>query len=77
MQMQSTVSKGTQIEGLENVILFDERNGHLREEAGIRRVKLHDADERGNSVWGRHGVAIRQVFSLPASRNVRRLDRGF
>ncbi len=43
-------------------------NGHLREEAAIRRVKLHNADERGNSVWGRPGVAISQMSSLPASR---------
>ena len=66
--LQSTVSEGTEIGGLENVILFDEANGHLREEASIRRVKLHNADERGNSVWGRPGVAISQMSSLPASR---------
>lgn len=47
---------------------FDEANGHLREEAKIRRVKLHNADERGNSVWGRPGVTISQMSSLPASR---------
>ena len=66
--LQSTVSQGTPIGGLESVILFDEANGHLREEASIRRVKLHNADERGNAVWGRPGVAISQMSSLPASR---------
>lgn len=66
--LQSTVSEGTQIGGLESIILFDEAKGHLREEASIRRVKLHNADERGNSVWGRPGVAISQMSSLPASR---------
>ena len=66
--LQSTVSSGTEIGGLENIILFDETNGHLREEASIRRIKLHNADERGNSVWGRLGVAISQMSSLPASR---------
>jgi hypothetical protein len=66
--LQTTVAQGTPIGGLENVILFDETNGHLREEALIRRIKLHNADERGNSVWGRPGVAISQMSSLPASR---------
>jgi hypothetical protein len=66
--LQSTVSQGTLIGGLENVVLFDETNGHLREEATIRRIKLHNADEPGNSVWGRPGVAISQMSSLPASR---------
>ena len=66
--LQSTVSQGIPIGGLESVILFDEKDGHLREEAEIRRIKLHNADERGNSVWGRSGVAISQMSSLPASR---------
>jgi hypothetical protein len=66
--LQSTVSQGTPIGGLESLILFDETNGHLREEAAIRRIKLHNADERGNSVWGRQGVAISQMSSIPASR---------
>lgn len=66
--LQSTVSQGTTVGGLENVICFDEAKGHLREDATIRRVKLHNADERGNSVWGRPGVAISQMSSLPASR---------
>jgi hypothetical protein len=66
--LQSTVSEGTRIGGLENIILFDEEKGHLREEASIRRAKLHNADERGNSAWGKPGVAISQMASLPASR---------
>jgi hypothetical protein len=66
--LQSTVAEGKVIGGLESIILFDEVNGHLREDAKIRRVKLHNADERGNTVWGRHGVAISQMSSLPASR---------
>ncbi|MFN7769851.1 MAG: DNA methyltransferase [Planctomycetaceae bacterium] len=66
--LQSTVSQGTQIGGLERVIFFDEEAGHLREDAKIRRLKLHNADERGNTVWGRPGVAISQMSSLPASR---------
>jgi hypothetical protein len=66
--LQSTAPDGAVIGGLESVIFFDESRGHLREEASIRRIKLHNADERGNSVWGRAGVAISQMSSLPASR---------
>ena len=66
--LQSTVSQGTEIGGLEFIIYFDEEKGHLREEVSIRRLKLHNADERGNSVWGKNGVAISQMSSLPASR---------
>jgi hypothetical protein len=66
--LQSTVSQGKPIGGLHSIIYFDERNGHLREDATTRRIKLHNADERGNSVWGRCGVAISQMSSLPVSR---------
>ena len=66
--LQSTVPAGIEVGGLESIIFFDETNGHLREEAYIRREKLHNADERGNAVWGRSGVAISQMSSLPASR---------
>lgn len=66
--LQSTVPDGIQVGGLESVVYFDENEGHLREEASIRREKLHNADERGNAVWGRHGVAVSQMSSLPISR---------
>jgi len=66
--LQSTVSQGTPIGGLENIIFFDKEKGHLREDVSIRRIKLHNADERGNSVWGRAGVAVSQMSSLPVSR---------
>jgi hypothetical protein len=66
--LQSTVPDGVQVGGLESVIFFDEAAGHLREEAAVRREKLHNADERGNAVWGRRGVAVSQMSSLPISR---------
>jgi hypothetical protein len=66
--LQSTVPDGVEIGGLESVIFFDEEEGHLREEAAVRREKLHNADERGNAVWGRQGVAVSQMSSLPISR---------
>ena len=66
--LQSTVPDGVEVGGLESVIFFDEAEGHLREESAVRREKLHNADERGNAVWGRHGVAVCQMSSLPISR---------
>jgi REP element-mobilizing transposase RayT len=66
--LQSTVSDTKNVGGLHGIIFFDEGRGHLREEGHIRREKLHNADERGNSVWGREGVAISQMASLPAAR---------
>jgi len=65
--LQSTVAAGVWLGGFESVIFFDEEEGHLREEATIRRLKLHNADERGNAVWGRRGVAVSQMSFLPAS----------
>ena len=56
LSFNSTVSQGTQIGGLENVILFDEMNGHLREEAAIRRVKLTTPTRVEMSVWGQPRV---------------------
>jgi hypothetical protein len=66
--LQSSVVEGIEIGGLESVIFFDEAEGHLREEASIRRIKLHNADERGNAVWGKQGLAITQMRLLPVSR---------
>lgn len=66
--LQSSVVEGIEIGGLESIIFFDEVEGHLREEASIRRIKLHNADERGNAVWGKQGLAITQMRQLPVSR---------
>jgi len=56
------------IGGLENIILYDEKGGHLREDPGVRKIKLHNADERGNSIWGHPGIAIGQMDTLRVSR---------
>ena len=66
--MQTATGSCGDIGGLEEIIFFDESEGHLREEPEIRRSKLHNADERGNGVWGRSGVAITQMSSLKAAR---------
>jgi hypothetical protein len=65
---QGTVESARPVGGLEKIIDFDDAGGHLREDATIRREKLHDSDQRGNQAWGRWGIAISQMRSLPASR---------
>ncbi|NUM53510.1 MAG: SAM-dependent methyltransferase [Candidatus Hydrogenedentes bacterium] len=66
--LQSTGSASSPISGLHSAIFFDEKNGHLREEKDIRRIKLHNADERGNLVWGREGVAVSQMDAIFPTR---------
>jgi hypothetical protein len=61
---QSTVPQTMTYGGREQIIFYDRYNGHLREEAEIRRVKLHDSDQRGNQAWGKHGVVVSQMNQL-------------
>jgi hypothetical protein len=53
--------------GREMIIYYDRENGHLREEADIRREKLHDSDQRGNKAWGKLGVIVSQMNELKCS----------
>ena len=64
---QTTVEEICMAGGLEQIIFYDSENGHLRENAKVRRDKLHDSDQRGNAAWGKRGVAISQMRSLPVS----------
>jgi hypothetical protein len=64
---QTTVEEHKPFGGLELVLYYDKKNGHLRENARIRRDKLHDSDQRGNQAWGNKGVGISQMRALPAS----------
>ncbi|MFO1477603.1 MAG: SAM-dependent DNA methyltransferase [Verrucomicrobiota bacterium] len=61
---QSTVETTQPYGGRELVIFFDEAGGHLREDAAIRRDRLHDSDRRGNSAWKKWGVAVSQMREL-------------
>jgi len=65
--LQTTVPETETYGGRELVLRFDRKNGHLREDAWIRREKLHDSDQRGNKAWGKTGVAVSQMGRLPAS----------
>lgn len=64
---QTTVEEHKVYGGLELVIFYDIEHGHLREEAWIRRDKLHDSDQRGNKAWGKLGIGISQMRILPVS----------
>ncbi|WP_126425787.1 Eco57I restriction-modification methylase domain-containing protein [Brevibacillus marinus] len=64
---QTTVKETTDFGGYEKLILFDEVNGHLREDATFRRERLHDSDQRGNQAWGKIGIAVSQMGNLPVS----------
>jgi len=61
---QATVSDTMLYGGRNLVIFFDRSGGHLREDAAIRRKKLHDSDQRGNQAWGKEGVVVSQMSQL-------------
>lgn len=62
--LQSTTQGGPFSGGFYKIIRYDEERGHLRESRIVRRERLHDSDQRGNSVWGKLGVAINQMADL-------------
>ncbi len=64
---QVTVSESQHYGGREKVILYNKAEGHLREEVAIRRRVLHDSDRRGGDAWGKRGVAVSSMGSLPVS----------
>ncbi|MDD3247488.1 MAG: N-6 DNA methylase [Methanosarcina sp.] len=64
---QTTVGENKQFGGQELVLFYDLKEGHIREDAWIRREKLHDSDQRGNRAWGKWGIAISQMRILPVS----------
>lgn len=64
---QTTVCDNKKFGGLELILNYDKKNGHLREEAWIRREKLHDSDQRGNRAWGFKGIGISQMNILPVA----------
>jgi hypothetical protein len=63
--LQTTPSAESGCRGFTGVIYYDEKHGHLREDAEVRRVKLHNSDQRGNSAWDKRGIAVGQMRSLP------------
>lgn len=64
---QSTVATTAHFGGCEMTIFYDKENGHLRERAEIRRKHLHDSDRRGRQAWGKWGVAVSSMGTLPTA----------
>ncbi|MCD6405190.1 MAG: N-6 DNA methylase [Planctomycetes bacterium] len=50
--------------GLHLIIDYDMEKGHLRESRKIRRIKLHDSDQRGNKAWGKKGITVSLLGEL-------------
>jgi hypothetical protein len=66
--MQQTVANGTNhFSGFDSILDFDREAGHLRAPAEWRREALHDSDQRGRPVWGRLGVLVSRMSSLPCT----------
>ena len=64
---QTTQTTSSFYGGLHNIVFYDDINGHLREERWIRRARLHDSDQRGKAVYGKKGIAVSSMGSLPTS----------
>ncbi|MXX75214.1 MAG: SAM-dependent DNA methyltransferase [Holophagales bacterium] len=67
VRQQTSVKETTFYGGHSWVIYFDEENGHLRENVVVRRERLHDSDRRGNAAWGRFGIGVSQMRTLPVT----------
>jgi hypothetical protein len=65
---QTTQEKTSDFGGLHNLVYYDEVGGHLREEEWIRRERLHDSDQRGQSALHKKGIAVSSMGRLPVSR---------
>lgn len=63
--LQTAPSADSGCRGLTGLIYFDEQRGHLREDASVRRERLHNSDQRGNFAWYKRGVAVGQMRDLP------------
>lgn len=65
--LHGSTTKTSAFSGRSQIIFWQQGNGELRRLAVELKERLHDADRRGNQVWGRPGVAISQIGSMPAT----------
>jgi len=54
-------------DGMDTVLDYDLNEGHLRAPEDWRREQLHDSDQRGKPVWGKRGVLVSRMRSLPCT----------
>lgn len=64
---QTTQQESSFFGGLHNIVFYDDINHHLRELQWIRRERLHDSDQRGKVAFGKAGVSVSSMGSLPSS----------
>lgn len=64
---QSSVSRTNLYGGLEGIVLWDDGRGELRAFGEAMIAQLHNVDRRGQEAWGRRGVGISQMNTLPAA----------
>ena len=65
--LQSTVEETVCYGGRETVIFWQKGKGDLRRLAEELRERLHDADKRGNEAWGKLGIAVSSMRSMPVT----------
>ena len=64
---QTTVDTTMHHGGRYGILLWENGNGELHMFGRDNVATLHNVDRRGEEAWGRAGVAISQIGSLPAS----------
>lgn len=65
--LQTTLSETGHYGGRSAAIRWERGVGQLRAHAVEVREKLHDADRRGNQAWGKWGVGVSSMGSLPVT----------
>ncbi|HEY6182846.1 MAG TPA: SAM-dependent DNA methyltransferase, partial [Terriglobales bacterium] len=64
---QTAVTSRNLFGGMDTLIDYDMDEGHLRADAEWRREALHDSDQRGKPFWGKRGVLVSRMGSLPCT----------
>lgn len=64
---QTAVNSRDVFGGMDTLIDYDVNEGHLRADAQWRREALHDSDQRGKPFWGKRGVLVSRMGSLPCT----------
>jgi hypothetical protein len=65
---QSTVASTQPYGGRESVIRWDGgQGGQFFQFHRENRARLHDTHQRGNNAWGRMGIAVRSIGTLPVT----------
>ncbi|MCS3839490.1 hypothetical protein HNR03_004101 [Pseudomonas sp. JAI111] len=64
---QSTINDGNHFGGRSGVLLWEGGRGSLYQFGRDNVATLHNVDQRGKDAWGKYGIGISQMGSLPAS----------